>query len=55
MYIEILDDNKYAIGMKIYIHEAIKYFDNDMSTKWSSPENKDLQKFNLDSPTLPKN
>ena len=40
MDIEILDNNKLAIGMKSYIQEAVDFFNEEMSTKVSSPENK---------------
>ena len=55
MDIGLLDDNKIEIGMKGYIQEAINVFDEEMSTKVSYPENKNLHKVNQDSPTLPKN
>ena len=46
MDIGLLDDNKIEIGMKGYIQEAINVFDEEMSTKVSYPENKNLHKVN---------
>ena len=54
MCIELLDNNKLEIGMKIYIQGAIMFFDGDVSTKVSSPANQNTHDVNPDSPTIPK-
>ena len=41
--------------MKRYIQEAINFSDDDMSTKLSSPANKNMHEVNPDYATLPKN
>ena len=54
MEIELLDNNMLTIGVKSYTQEAIDFFDEDVSTKVSSPENKNQHKVNPYSPTLTK-
>ena len=44
IYLLLLGDNKLVIGMQIYIQETIDFFDEDVSTKLSSPEDKNMQK-----------
>ena len=46
MGIEILDGKNIAIGMKNYIQEFIDLFYENVSTKVSPAENKDLHKLN---------
>ena len=55
MGIELLDNNNTEIATKSYIQEAIGFFDEDVSTKVSSPVNKNMHKGNKDSPTIPNN
>ena len=54
MDIKLLDNNRLEIGTNSYIQEGVRGFDEEVYTKVSSPENKNLRKVNLDSPILPK-
>ena len=42
MYIELIDSNKISIGMNNYIQESIEIFDEDVSTKVLSAEDKNI-------------